>query len=143
VLTREDEPDQDVRSAAAAAALAKYADAMDSCREMHGNWTFHLWTDDSGKDFVREYYPDVLDDYMSYKQTIQRTNILRYLVLHHYGGVYLDMDIKCLAPLDDLLHLPWLTPGAHPSGINNAFILTKPQHPFLTFLISRIHSHNI
>ena len=92
---------------------------------------------------MSEVYPEILPHYKSYGQTIQRTNILRYLLLHHYGGVYLDLDITCWALLDGHLHLPWLTPGAYPAGINNAFMLSKPWHPFLTELIERIPTHNL
>lgn len=143
LLTSEADTDQANRQMTANMTLSRYRDAMASCKDLHKDWTFHLWTDTTAAEFVTTNYPHLLRDYMSYAQTIQRTNILRYLLLHHFGGVYLDLDLKCRAPLDGLLHLPWLTPGAFPSGINNAFILSKKGHPFLEFLISRIHSHNV
>lgn len=123
--------------------LAKYEPARQSCIAAHADWEYMLWTDENATAFVRANYPDVVVHYTNYAQTIQRTNILRYLLLHHYGGVYLDVDIACRVPLDTLLHLPFVTPGAHPAGINNAFILTKPHHPFLKEVIARIPSRNI
>jgi mannosyltransferase OCH1-like enzyme len=86
-----------------------------------------------------------VENYTSYEQTIQRSNILRYLLLHHYGGIYLDLDISCLQPLDNLLHVPFLTSSTSKRavGVNNAFILAKPQHRFLDLLVhDRIASHN-
>lgn len=123
--------------------LAKYEPARQSCISVHEDWEYMLWTDDNATAFVSTNYPDVVPHYMNYAQTIQRTNILRYLLLHHYGGVYLDVDITCRVPLDTLLYLPFVTPGAHPAGINNAFILTRPQHPFLEEVIARIPSRDI
>lgn len=123
--------------------FTKYHSARQSCISVHPDWEHLLWTDDNATDFVRTHYPDILPHYSHYAQTIQRTNILRYLLLHHYGGVYLDVDITCRVPLDTLLHMPFVTPGAHPAGINNAFILAKPQHPFLREAISRIPSRDI
>ncbi|KAF2720103.1 glycosyltransferase family 32 protein [Polychaeton citri CBS 116435] len=92
------------------ASTAKYQEAIDSCTSLHPGWEYQIWTDDNATCF-------------GYEQTIQRTNILRYLLLHYYGGVYLDLDITC--------------------RINNAFILSKPQHAFLTQLIERIPGHDL
>lgn len=65
--------------------------------------------------------------------------MLRYLLLHHYGGIYLDLDITCQEPLDNLLHVPFLTSATSTKavGVNNAFILSRPQHPFLADLITK------
>lgn len=131
----------------------KYTGARNSCINLHPDWEYMLWTDENATDWVREHYPkkknpfddtpEVYQPYIKYPQTIQRTNILRYLLLHHYGGVYLDVDIWCQARLDPLLQTPFLTPAAHPTGINNAFILARPRHPFLVELIEQIPEHNL
>jgi mannosyltransferase OCH1-like enzyme len=125
-------------------ALSKYEDARAACNALHPDWERRLWTNENATAFVSENYPHLLQTYLSYPQTISRTNILRYLLLEHFGGVYLDLDLYCRAKLDSLLFLPWLTPGAHPTGINNAFILSKPHHPFLAEkLIPSIAYHNL
>ncbi|KAL1586109.1 hypothetical protein WHR41_04746 [Cladosporium halotolerans] len=123
--------------------LSKYTTARQSCTSLHPTWDHKLWTNNNATIFVVTNYPHILPHYLSYPQPIQRTNILRYLLLHHFGGVYLDADITCRAPLGPLLHTPFLTPAAHPAGINNAFILSRAQHPFLTSLIARIPSRNL
>jgi inositol phosphorylceramide mannosyltransferase catalytic subunit len=91
--------------------LSKYELALASCQDLHQNWTHHLWTDESAAAFMDAHYPNIAPHYRGYRQSIQRANILRDALLHHYGGVYLDLDVTCLRPLDNLLHLPWLTPG--------------------------------
>lgn len=30
-------------------------------------------------------------------------DVIRYCILHHFGGVYVDMDMECLQPLDAML----------------------------------------
>ncbi|RMY36318.1 hypothetical protein D0866_04006 [Hortaea werneckii] len=102
------------------------------------HWSHLLWTDDNGTAFIREHYPTIAPHYENYAQSIQRANILRYAVLDHFGGVHLDLDVSCLQPLDDLRQLPFLTPGAYPAGVNNAFILARPHHPFLTHLLEEV-----
>lgn len=36
---------------------------------------------------------------------IERADVFRYLALHHYGGVYADMDTSCFKPIGPLLDL--------------------------------------
>jgi hypothetical protein len=56
------------------------------------------------------------------------------------------MDLKCKKPLDEFLHVPFLTSSTSEwlVGINNAFILARPQHHFLEHLIydGRIQEHD-
>ena len=33
----------------------------------------------------------------------ERADVLRYEILRRHGGVYVDVDVECLRPLDDLL----------------------------------------
>lgn len=35
----------------------------------------------------------------------------------------------------------FLTPAAYPAGVNNAFILARPGHPFLQMLLARLPAH--
>lgn len=55
------------------------------------------------------------------------------------------MDLKCNTSLDQFLHAPFLTSSTSkwPVGINNAFMLARPQHPFLKHMIygEKIQSH--
>lgn len=124
---------------------AKYKKAMDSCRDLHPTWQVYLWTDANATAFIAEHYPEIWPHYNSYFQNIQRANVLRYAVLHTFGGVYFDLDITCLVALEStgLMQLPFVTPGAHPAGVNNAFILTQPGHSFLTRLLAAIPRHDL
>ena len=125
--------------------LTKHAQAIQSCREAHPDWQHVLWTDETATEFLAANYPDILPHWLSYFQDIQRANILRYAVLHTFGGVYLDLDVTCLISLDetDIVTLPWVTPAAFPAGINNAFIATQPGHPLLTQVLAHVPSHNL
>lgn len=125
------------------ASLGKYEAAIESCRALHSNWTHFLWTDAIAADFMEQHHPDIFPHYRAYKQSIQRANVLRYALLNHFGGVYVDLDVSCLRPLDDLRSLPWLTPGAYPAGVNNAFILSRPHHPILEQLLTKVPSHDL
>lgn len=56
-------------------------------------WEFKLWEDAEGDAFVKTEYPHLFDLYLGYDQEIMRSNVLRYLVLHKYGGVYRESGL--------------------------------------------------
>lgn len=49
--------------------------------------------------FIGFAFPEFLDSFMRMPHPIQRADILRYLWLYAYGGIYLDLDY--------LVHRPW------------------------------------
>lgn len=53
---------------------------------------------------VHNHYPEYLDLYESLSN-IEKADVFRYLVLHHHGGVYVDMDTSCFKPIAPLLDL--------------------------------------
>lgn len=120
--------------------LSKYSDAIGSCRELHSDWQHNVWTDANATSFLQENYPDIVPHYTGYHQNIQRANVLRYALLHKFGGVYLDLDVSCHVALDKtpIMTLDFVSPGAHPAGVNNAFIATKPNHPFLGRVLAAV-----
>ncbi|KAK4614958.1 Inositol phosphoceramide mannosyltransferase 3 [Fulvia fulva] len=133
--------------------LTKYEAQIESCKHFHPEWNHKIWTDEPATAFIAEHYPDLAPHYNSYNQNIQRANVLRIALLHHYGGVFFDLDITCRsslsAPLDPstpnsaLTHLPLLTPGASPAGVNNAFILAQKGHSFLKHLLDRAPARDL
>lgn len=102
-----------------------------------------LWQDKEAYQFVRQYYPSLYPIYLAYPLEIQRSNVLRYLLLHHYGGVYLDLDMRCRRPLDFLREQEFITPPANPTGVNNAFIVSVKGHPFWQHLIDHLPRYNL
>lgn len=51
-----------------------------------------MWTNEKSREFIAEEYPWFLDTFDGYKYPIQRADSIRYFVLAHYGGIYLDLD---------------------------------------------------
>lgn len=115
-----------------------YTPLDNDCGSLHSDWTHYTWTDQDAASFVHNHYPQIWPHYQGYHQNVQRANVLRYALLDHFGGVYLDQDIACLQSLDDLRHLPWLAPAAYPAGLSNGFMLSRENHPFLKRLLNGV-----
>ncbi len=64
-----------------------------------------------------------------------QADILRLEVLLERGGIYLDTDILCLNPLDELLDYPCVIgqEQADGSSLSNAVILAEPGSEFIDY----------
>lgn len=70
---------------------------MEKWRHHHPTWEMRLWTRDNLPQMQNEAL------YYSSKNTGHRADILRYELMHQFGGVYVDMDMECQKPIDDLI----------------------------------------
>jgi mannosyltransferase OCH1-like enzyme len=77
-------------------------DWVDSWREKNPEWKYILWTDQANRNLIKCHYPKYLEMYDSYENPIDKADIARFFYMHRYGGIYVDLDFKCLKPLDDL-----------------------------------------
>ena len=57
-------------------------------------YTHMLWTDVNGRELIEKYYKWFLPTYDGYKHNINRADAARYFILHHYGGIYADLDYE-------------------------------------------------
>lgn len=91
---------------------------------------------------MQEKYPWFLPTYLSYPYDIQRVDALRYLILHHYGGIYIDLDMGCLTKLDFLQRANFTAPLTYPVGISNDVMAARPGDPFLNYIITQLPRWN-
>ena len=53
--------------------------------------------------------------------------------MHAFGGLYLDIDVECFSPTDELLagrDVVLQLEDANPKSLNNAVMASVPGHPF-------------
>jgi mannosyltransferase OCH1-like enzyme len=74
-----------------------YAAYGETWRRHHPSWEMWQWTEENLPDGMRPEAYEVL------RHPTERSDLLRYELLHRFGGVYLDMDVECLRPIDDLV----------------------------------------
>jgi hypothetical protein len=123
----------------------KWRKWADSWRLHHPDWGYRLWTDADNRAFLQEHYPWFLPVYDGYPEAIMRADAIRYFLLDHFGGLYVDLDFECLSPVDGILDGQELVLGYEPEVhtrlllarrrgfgriVGNAFIASRPGHPF-------------
>jgi inositol phosphorylceramide mannosyltransferase catalytic subunit len=100
---------------------------IESWKRHHPNWEHRLWTEDNLP--LNPLRPEVLD---RLRAPVERADILRLEILYTHGGVYLDTDLECLRPLDDILEDHTFVGVCHKQGrITNTAIAAIPAHPLL------------
>ncbi len=107
-------------------------------------WEYKLWTDAEAEKFEFT-HPDL---YKNAKNYGERANILRYEVLHRYGGLYVDVDMECIdIEFFDYAHSHFdlyvgIEPLDHGFLICNAVVGAIPNHPLLTKMIKDMPSYH-
>lgn len=115
--------------------------APELCRNFNPDYEIRIWNATTAREFLTKEYKWFLPTYDGYKYPIQRVDALKYFVLWHYGGVYMDLDISCRRSLDPLLGFPVWFPEASPLGVNNDLMACAPRHAILKNLIDGLATH--
>ncbi|KAI5294123.1 hypothetical protein KEM52_004671 [Ascosphaera acerosa] len=119
-----------------------WQDAQKSCIQLHDDYEYILWTDAKAESFIAKEYPWFLETFRTYEYPIQRADSIRYFVLAHYGGIYIDLDDGCNRRLDPLLAYPAWLRRTTPTGISNDAMGSVPQHPFFLHVIDSLQAYN-
>ena len=123
-----------------------FREFMKTWRKHHPDWKYIIWDNGKMNGFIQEFYPEYWISYNSAKYNIQKWDIIRYVILYHYGGMYVDVDYECRGSLESLLEN---NKGCYFSGgpvfnensldwennFNNSLMISIPQHPFMRLII--------
>ncbi|KAI9767308.1 MAG: hypothetical protein M1840_005717 [Geoglossum simile] len=82
--------------------------AQAACMRLHGGWEYVFWTDATAREFIEEEYSWFLGTFDGYPYAIQRADVIRYFVLWHYGGIYIDLD-ESLQSFERNWYAPYIT----------------------------------
>ena len=121
-------------------------------RALHLGWDIRLWTDETMRAFVGDTYPELLATYDGYGRMIERADAFRYMVLDALGGVYSDLDVEPLRPIDELAErfdgFVGVEPAEHIAGdrihagvpflLSNAFMGSVPKYALWRDLLARL-----
>lgn len=115
-------------------------------------WQYRFWTYESGRKFLVRYYPYMLKLFDRVDEnSVIKTDIIKYAVIYEFGGVYSDLDMKNLRPLDRATMkyaciIP-TEPFEHPNImirkpylLGTSILLCRPKHPFFKRLLRALQS---
>jgi inositol phosphorylceramide mannosyltransferase catalytic subunit len=93
--------------------------------EHHPNWETRLWTDIDLDALA------ISDEDRARAHTLAGlSHLVRYEVLHRFGGIYVDNDVECLQPISPLLMgVDAFVALAGPGIVGTAVLGSVPDHP--------------
>lgn len=120
-------------------------------KEHHPDWDYQFWDEERMNRFIHDYYPQYWDIYLSFPYDVQRWDAIRYLILDRIGGMYVDFDVECLKPHDQLFMDKTCCFSAEPERhrerfkrdvyFNNALMACVPEHPFMKIIVDKVFSY--
>jgi mannosyltransferase OCH1-like enzyme len=122
---------------------SKGSEAPEHCRRYNPDYTINIWNASAARDLLEQHYAWFLPTYDAYRYPIQRVDAVKYFLLWHYGGIYMDMDIACRRSMDPLLPFPAWFPEASPLGVNNDLMATRSRHPVIRLMLENLHARNL
>jgi len=115
---------------------------IDSWKLNHPAWEFKLWSEADIKqlDWINKNH---MATFATRRKWPAVADLMRYEILLREGGVYVDADSFSLRPLDNWLlenemFAIWEDTLSRARLINNAFLGSIPNNPFLDFVIKKI-----
>lgn len=130
--------------------------ASQSWQQLNPDWQQHLYTDEMCHAMIAEHFPaEVL---WAYEQLIPgafKADLWRYCVLYIYGGVYADIKLTALLPLNQIIHCDAYfatvidistpavldIPAQENPYLMQGFLASVPKHPILWQAIQTIVKH--
>jgi hypothetical protein len=64
-----------------------------------------FWTDDMILELINKEYPHFYNIYKFARTGVQRGDIARILLVYHYGGIYIDLDVLILRDFSEILDM--------------------------------------
>ena len=120
----------------------KYKRWGNSWKEQNPKWEYKLWNENN----IKSLGIKGIDVYSKNINPGLRSDILRYVILNKFGGLYIDTDFECLKPIpDDLLIYKFISGiifNNKPS-IANGMMMSVPNYKLIKKIIESINKSKI
>ncbi len=124
---------------------------------LNPDWEYRFWDLQDVERLISHYGLTPLWEDLKREKTIKLADLARIVVLYHFGGLYVDMDIEPVSPLEchpaigcqkhpDEHHIAACVEdnyyGIDPEmRVNNGFIAATAKHPALWTMIRAAHPY--
>jgi hypothetical protein len=116
--------------------------AVENIKNLNSEYGYQFFNDDDCVQFIQNFFgSDVLDVYFNMRTLQHRADLFRYCLLYTYGGVYVDIDIQMLSPIDDIIDLSEnsklisVKDVSKGHGIYQGFLVSEPKNEIFLPLI--------
>ena len=111
--------------------------------ENHG-FKLLYWDDQKIFDFVNAFFPEYLDPLVSARNFAELADIARYLIIFHYGGYYVDWDIRLnniqkFLYLDSTIQSGYLVIDPFNDTLASEHFSSMPGNEYFYFLVKDIN----
>jgi mannosyltransferase OCH1-like enzyme len=118
--------------------IKKWPIVWTQCRnswvQVFPNFKYRMWNDEDIDEFVKKHFPQYYDMWKAYPRHIMRVDLVRYMILYEYGGIYADMDYEVFRDFYKDLPRDKVSIGESPykenENLQNALMCSPPKHPF-------------
>ena len=121
---------------------------VESVVKHHPDWEYWFWTEKDRNCYVETKHPELLRVWKRYARIISHADVMRYIMVHDFGGFYFDLDNRVIKPIDVWRYLG--PAFLHHTAYENVFfwygfeipniamstIGSRPKHPFFKQLIN-------
>lgn len=125
---------------------SQFPELSQSWVENHPLWQYKLWSLYDIKELIHCEFPHFAtfcDNNLNNELLLE---ISRYFILYHEGGIFVDSDIECIEPFDDIVknkqccfsYAPQLSSK---ELISDSLIISERESSFLKFIIERLESN--
>ena len=116
------------------------AKLIQTWKDMNPTWEHRLWTNHAGWECQNR-----IDEC---KEWNGKADIMRWEILYHHGGVYIDADSICVKPLDDSftereVFSCWENEIIRAGLIATGYVGSEKGHPLMRKCIDRIKSRPV
>ena len=115
-----------------------FREAAATWRDHHPDWEYRLWDAADVDRLFASSRPDLHTLYRSYPHWVQRADAARYLILHEFGGVYADLDIRCVSSFNRVADADLLLAPTEPLGVSNDLMAAAAHHPLFHSLLDEL-----
>lgn len=117
-------------------------------KKYHPEWEQCFWNRPQMDNFVRTVCPDFEPHYRAFPHNVQRWDAVRYLILYHIGGMYVDLDYECFRAFDAVLNGRTCCIAVEPTLnakcyglsriLSNALMAAVPGNRFMAHIIDEL-----
>jgi len=112
-------------------------ESLKAIQEVYPDFYYVFWTDGILNEFLSRFYPQHKQRYNQLQYNIQRADYARVLLLYHYGGIYLDLDLVPTKKINFACDRPNAS-YVHYVPFNNAILASPAEKIFWKIYADKI-----